>query len=176
MEFAMGKSYNEVEAGFLPGGAYEGMRFATSEEAWQVIEHGYGYDPSASGQANADAVNTLLRDMGSWFTSGGYSITDSAMAFVDDASLFGIYYSFDQDPNNPNPFSGRITSGNNFFPAGDFSLHFVGHFLVDEDFVPPIPEPAGIAVLAAAFLGVIAFIRRRKAPSHCRKAVREPSA
>ena len=147
-------SYHGIRSEFASGGAFEGYRHATLEETWNLA-YTFGFNPEASVQGNAEAVQDLQDFLGVTTVSSAFQFNAWTLGFTEDGTRFDIRITI-PDFSDPSSYEGRVYTTD--YPFLDVATPQIGHYLVRV-----VPEPAQVALLfgLAALLLILRSHRRR---------------
>jgi MYXO-CTERM domain-containing protein len=144
-------SFNAIQAEFGSGGLYEGWRHATLGETLALTET-FGYNPAATPEQNAPAVEDLHGFFGVTNASSAFQFNAWTLGFVAEGTRLDIRITI---PDFGNPALNQGSIYQTAYPV-ELAAPEVGHYLVRS-----VPEPAH-AALALAMAALLLAHRRRR--------------
>ena len=144
-------SFDTMQQAFGTGGLYAGWRHATLAETWGLVD-AFGYDPLATAEANAAAVEGLQGLLGITNASSAFQFNAWTLGFTANGTRLDIRMTI---PNYFDPSTAQGQVYETDWPLYDVAMQEVGHYLVRS-----VPEPAHAALILA--LAALLLIRRRR--------------
>jgi hypothetical protein len=155
VNLSTGISYNTMQTAQASGGLYEGFRYATATEVDTLFSHAGIPDINSGSAANFTPAQALVNLVGN--TTGStpgdtFGITGSPDGFVQAAGILDYY----------------LSEGVGFYKASTTSLGYgssftadtVGHWLISETPITPVPVPAAWLLFSSA-LGLLTLSKRK---------------
>lgn len=170
-------SYNEVSSQFGSGGAYEGWRYATTNELVTLIYNWSGLTVSSAPNAQtfhtegSDSIDGLVDLLGStldlqylhyygktWADEKGYLNEEDGKSYTSGL-LSDFTVAWLEDREEDQPFV-DYSQPHRFQWAADSKNIGFGSFLVREGQLSTIPLPASVWMFGAAIVGIGIWGRR----------------
>lgn len=155
-------SYDFVSSELGAGGTWEGYRYATTSEVMNIFEQvGIASTQTTYNAAiidpNIDYLQSLLSNTTAALSVnyiGSLGLANTGESGGEHSRL-GAYYSISSETNYFNLSVGSYTIADNT------SAVYIGHYLVQEDSVSPVPIPAAVWLFGSGLLGLVSIARRK---------------
>ena len=157
------RSYNDVKSQLLPGGDYQGWRFASRSEVYQFVLNVTGL-PSLTAAPNRSTSNDGATDLVATWTGYTRSVgtLDIVFGFVGEETFDGVFYAGLFDDYN---YPGQAFEYTFWIPSGEVNRTAVyddlGSWLVrGAPTSNVVPEPSSIAIWGIGAIGMGLIARR----------------